>query len=765
MTMNNTKTTTVEGLAVLTKRFFGEVVNSTFSIEDLNKVEVIKEGGKIVKETLKELGVDYKIRKAVVDAYYAENKRHQDNHNVYELFKKDMFGKMRVIKTITLVPYSDDFSMPGLSMIPGFKVQSNSLLVRYYEKLWGHLDHIKSGMIGQETSVIEDSVSVEGGYLQVFNTGKFTAPLNRMLSLEFGALIKALGADDETVESLWKDVHKNGILYDGRFVYRNTPKFREKVGASGKLYIVAAESPSALKNGSVLMFDMGTNDIRAARAKLEGTRNVLDDKACEIMRKGFSQANAPKYMKRVFSMSAAAAICIGSIDLSKYCIAVKKDKWVDAHDLGKHSTKLEECPLDGQAFIRLSFILSTLREYFNNMGLTELEVLVSNMQLRLSALAGKSFCKIKDDEIFDVYMEEIKADPSYEIIGNKDGQCVLIADKNVMKYLAEYLKAGVQIDQIKLFVMNFSHESKNTVNLGSQTSNKFDFEMRDAYDNYVCSQLVRSLNVIIDSAVDGKEGETMRPFETAVDLVSKVKGKKAIYTSIVQSNLIDVNEQQLSPVAKQGKVKVPGCTLAVSMEEAPVIAKNKFFNLLTCNDGVFEMYSADMLRNRRELFVDYMNNRLDEIASYCKFNFVAMKYPSQGRHEHLRATLVTLEELAIRAGYGYQLLVQNGMDLDEAAKLAYMVVFNTKFDGAGTILMCNSNIAANWLAGFDKDFDKLTIITSRGFVGLVHKKIESFKEEVVDTDGNKATVTGQATCISSEKVSRTEGSRLHRNKR
>ena len=184
-----------------------------------------------------------------------------------------------------------------------------------------------------------------------------------------------------------------------------------------------------------------------------------------------------------------------------------------------------------------------------------------------------------------------------------------------------------------------------------------------------------------------------------------------------------------------------------------------------CNDGVFEMYSADMLRNRRELFVDYMNNRLDEIASYCKFNFVAMKYPSQGRHEHLRATLVTLEELAIRAGYGYQLLVQNGMDLDEAAKLAYMVVFNTKFDGAGTILMCNSNIAANWLAGFDKDFDKLTIITSRGFVGLVHKKIESFKEEVVDTDGNKATVTGQATCISSEKVSRTEGSRLHRNKR
>ena len=72
------------------------------------------------------------------------------------------------------------------------------------------------------------------------------------------------------------------------------------------------------------------------------------------------------------------------------------------------------------------------------------------------------------------------------------------------------------------------------------------------------------------------------------------------------------------------------------------------------------------------------------------------------------------------------------------------MVVNIKFDGSGTVLMCNNNPDANWLAGFDKDFDKVTVITEKDFVELVDKKVNDNKKTLPDG----RVVVGEAVAIS-----------------
>ena len=180
----------------------------------------------------------------------------------------------------------------------------------------------------------------------------------------------------------------------------------------------------------------------------------------------------------------------------------------------------------------------------------------------------------------------------------------------------------------------------------------------------------------------------MKAFETPDVLMAKVKGD-AINTTIAQKNFIKRVDDAIKPVAKKGAVKMAGCTVAVSMEEAPVIAPNKFFHLLGCFGGVHEMYCSDLVKNRTELFDKYLNKNGKLMINALKA--VIMKYPSQGANEHLQARFLTLEELVLRIAYGYQLLVNKGViKVSEAARLAKMMVINIKFDGSGTVLMCNT---------------------------------------------------------------------------
>ena len=92
----------------------------------------------------------------------------------------------------------------------------------------------------------------------------------------------------------------------------------------------------------------------------------------------------------------------------------------------------------------------------------------------------------------------------------------------------------------------------------------------------------------------------MKAFETPDVLMAKVKGSDAINTTIAQKNFIKRVDDAIKPVAKKGAVKMAGCTVAVSMEEAPVIAPNKFFHLLQYS-VVFMKCTANLVKNRTRL--------------------------------------------------------------------------------------------------------------------------------------------------------------------
>ena len=720
----------VNSLVAGTTAFFADT-----KLQDQNAVvttvpvdEIIEGGGKLIIEAAKKMGVCKTILDAVVEGYHTGGgKFSHSSEYLYKLLNEVKYGKQIAVKTFTIVDEFNECRQSAIQAVPGYKVASTSLLLRDFVKENGYYKKKRNGLLGSTVSIKKGNTIIEGGYDQSFGD-KVTHPAMNVLSLEFGAMINAHGCESNLVLDRWDDIHERGVLYDGKNLYSNTMMNRRKI-TNAKLFIVASESPSGLKEGSVLMFHMGTNNYDDAKIKFENRKNYLEDGAVEIMIRGYKESKAAKYVKRSNSMACANAITLGAIDLTKYKMLVRKEAWVDGHDMLQKVDNLVDMPLDGQAFGRLSFFVDLASRKFK-VAVNEFDVLMANEQSRSTAVANKMFLKMRTDELMDEYEASINLD-EYAVIGNPDGETVIITDANVTKLLNEYLNSGVQLDQIKLLTMNFSHESGNRVNNSAQTSNKFGAEYRDEFDNFMVRQEETEIITALKEILAGDEGGEMTAFSTPDVLMAKIKGDEAINTTIAQKNFIKRVDDAIKPVAKKGAVKMAGCTVAASMEEAPIIAPNKFFHLLGCFGGVHEMYCSDLIKNRAELFDKYLNKNGKLMINALRA--IVMKYPSQGANEHVQARFVTLEELVLRIAYGYQLLVNKGvMKVSEAARLAKMMVINIKFDGSGTVLMSNVNPDANCLAGFDKDFDKVTVITEKDFVALVDKKIDDNKKTLPD---------------------------------
>ena len=720
----------VNSLVAGTTAFFAETrLDNQDAVVTTVPVDEICEGGmKLVAEAARKMGVCKTILDAVTEAYHTGGSKFaHSSEYLYKLLNEVKYGKQIAVKTFTIVDEFNECKQSAIQAVPGYKVASTSLLLRDFVKENGYYKKKRNGLLGSTVSIKKGATVIEGGYDQSFGD-KVTHPAMNVLSLEFGAMINAHGCESNLVLDRWDDIHERGVLYDGKNLYSNTFMNRRKI-TNAKLFIVASESPSGLKEGSVLMFHMGTNNYDDAKIKFENRKNYLEDGAVEIMIRGYKEDKAGKYVKRSNSMACANAITLGAIDLTKHKMLVRKEAWVDGHDMLQKVDNLVDMPLDGQAFGRLSFFVDLASRKFK-VAINEFDVLMANEQSRSTAVANKMFLKMRTDKLMDEYEASINLD-EYAVIGNPDGETVIITDANVTKLLHEYLNSGVQLDQIKLLTMNFSHESGNRVNNSAQTSNKFGAEYRDEFDSFMVRQEETEIITALKEILAGDEGGEMTSFSTPDVLMAKIKGDEAINTTIAQKNFIKRVDDAIKPVAKKGAVKMAGCTVAASMEEAPIIAPNKFFHLLGCFGGVHEMYCSDLIKNRAELFDKYLNKNGKLMINALRA--IVMKYPSQGANEHVQARFVTLEELVLRIAYGYQLLVNKGvMKVSEAARLAKMMVINIKFDGSGTVLMSNVNPDANCLAGFDKDFDKVTVITEKDFVALVDKKIDDNKKTLPD---------------------------------
>lgn len=665
----------------------------------LNNTKAFFEGGcdfkdarglskKELKEALKDLGVRPCIIKEVMSSYAI---RKNVKHSIYEYIKEEKFRTKRIVNNFILVPSSEEDGLKAeLDVIKTFKVFNNSLLLESLERKFGTDKSIKSGFVDAVAENNDNKYVSSGGYYAEFK-GSYTAPINNVISMDFSELVR--NTEEESYLRLWRSVMNYGVLYDGKNLYEVNKRNIKRPGV--KLYVLANVTASGLKAGSILLVNMGSMSPKEARSEIEWEKNLLNDRMAEIMLAGYSSDKSDKYMKRHYSVDGASGIYLGYVDLNKYSIIIKKTPFKDNHDLNGYS-KISDEVLDGLAYIALDFLKEVAERKFGRI-FSEDEILNSNIQMRMSALAGKSFMKCRSRRLFDSYVKTAMENPEeYYVLGK--GTPVIFTDTNVFKLFKEYMKSDVEIDRIKLIAMDCAHESSGKVKLGAQTSNKFDELFREKYNAIVKRKVEDNIKEIINEVLEGKTGK-IKPFETLSETLTKVLGKNAIYSSIVQKDLINRIDQMISPISKKGSVKIKGHTLAVSMEEGVVINKNLFFNTLTTFNGIFEVFSMEL------------QNELDAVI---------LKYPSSGKYEYLKARCVTVEEMLCRIAYGYELKVRSGeLGFEEASALAGELSFNYIFDGEGTVLMANSNIAAIWLAGFDKDFDKITVVTDNDFVELI----------------------------------------------
>lgn len=704
------------------KRYGEELANAVNNFKAGKPANIIGEeffnaGGRfgvsILCRALNLLKVDRKIKIAVVKAVFG--KVACDYNVVWKAVKDRKYSAMNVIETAHLIPATKwaELGGKGIPHQKGYKVDTPTLLVEYYKNEFGVDAAKKSGTVGTSVTVSrEGDVSSKGGYLCQFGEGKYSFPIRNIVSVEFGAIMKALGTDDPTIEKRWVDFNSKGFLRDkDGWMYENT-KFNQKAHPDATLYINASETDSSLKRGSVLFFDMGTMDYEEARQKLEETRNMLNDGMTELL--GISNMAPTKAAKRNFSAADSKGLELAEIDLSKNSIVVNESKWVDQREIADtKGLNIDNCPLDGLGYMRLSAAKKFLEAYLG-IELNDAAVLVANLQMRITGLGGKLFCKIISDEKFDLYMEKVvNGNSKYHVIG--EGEAIILGDANCIKLIKEYINSPKEFkdsfNKLKLLVLDVAHYGKSKMNLNIQISNKFSD--RETYNDIAVNAVREELSESVRSVAKGENyGKTMDPFSTISDMMCRRKGKKAIMYPAVQKDVIKKVIDKANPIINKGATPVKGCMLALSMDEAPVLMPNVFDQILVSNGDVTEIYASDMIKHRRELFKD---GKLHDCYAF--------KMPSAGKDEHMKCRVVTLMELACRVAVLLQEKVnKKELTVDEAARLAYTRVFDLRFDGTGTVMMANLNVAGNKLAGLDKDFDKIIIITEEKLVEALDAK-------------------------------------------
>ena len=102
---------------------------------------------------------------------------------------------------------------------------------------------------------------------------------------------------------------------------------------------------------------------------------------------------------------------------------------------------------------------------------------------------------------------------------------------------------------------------------------------------------------------------------------------------------------------------------------------------------------------------------------------IVVKYPSAGPDEYVMGKLVSSTEVRVRIAMFYMVKAALGeISMAEAAELMEEVLVNYLNDGYGTALFGDFNIFGSKLAGLDKDFDHVVLISEKSVVDIFREQ-------------------------------------------
>ena len=641
----------------------------------------------------------------------------------------------------------------------GYLGVPNTIFLRNFKEKHGCNEDIKQVAFGETSEW--NGPSRKSGYQSLLGPDRRQDYV--MNDIIFVLLEELINDPDCDVRIFEDTIKESGVFVCEDKLYVNNSHNREALkGKDFKAYRMVGATNSGNKKGSLIFvtsdsYNEALAELKEEEADKDVTLKFLDSMALNsniensgawaiynnnIAADGLKESHLRKLFVRHNAGSMAGGTNPGSIDLKKNSVLIfhkglkNCSDWVDFEDLKKKLSKkdmkvLEEV-LDGQAMISAQFLADLLNTYFDVDNITEGTILRGGFQLRGTGLQIKSFTRTKTKEMMKLLVRIIKEvfeeGKDFTIIGQ--GETVFITDKNAAKvfypaptdgsYVArkdvpvEEMQYSNDLQEIRLVIMMGSEISGTSANVSAQLINKLDDEK--LFGKFVAAmsdKAIENVKTSVKEKITNLYSQPMKPFEPLATVAGKGVGEKGKYLSIVHRDLAHSAVSMISPILNKAKVEIKGTNLAIAMEELPVISEALFPHVLDVDKkGNFEIYSQNAIKNRRKLLVENPDGEV-----------IVIKYPSAGPDEYVMGKLVSSTEVRVRIAMFYMVKATLGeISMAEAAELMEEVLVNYLNDGYGTALFGDFNILGSKLAGLDKDFDHIVLITEKAVVDIFREQ-------------------------------------------
>lgn len=394
---------------------------------------------------------------------------------------------------------------------------------------------------------------------------------------------------------------------------------------------------------------------------------------------------------------------------------------------------------------------------FRNIGVRSMTEEIAErflIQMRTSHFYAKVCVEMVHKSVMDSYIEgimkqieeieaelrklgKLEADQHiYKIYGNPDN-IGLVLDGDGAKIIQ---LDRDDIDNVQLYLLDVAKASK-----GSATSTQL-------YDKFIIANKKKALKVLRYLTIEDLKrytsttGENMtflsknysvwqHLLKLAREADPKDENKKAMRLlpyqelSILRKLFTDTVTKAKAMIS-QSKVALESTFLRAMFDISPILTKETASILSVDKRGAIECYSADVLEAYKEeidtienddsLSEDQKDAKLSKLLTAC-----IVKYPTSGTEEIERVLFLTEKQVYNRIDK----LVENGtIDEDCAAVLKRYFTY-TSF---GQIKIASDNAIKEKMAGFDTDYDGLTVVFEKLLVNMLLDMADKKTEEVME---------------------------------
>lgn len=413
-----------------------------------------------------------------------------------------------------------------------------------------------------------------------------------------------------------------------------------------------------------------------------GPAEQLLNRLMFVDRRNITTEDGLKPIVKRLGLFATSSLNIGKANTSDYCVVLLKDKFHMANDWECVSNE-ETNQFDGAMFLGKTFIENSILRKFGIDG-KYVDARDFGFQTRIQNFSAKCYARVLDDH----KLEHFKTLDNIIILGNPNAPVAAVVDSDGYK--------TEPVIGAPCFVHILDIAKSSETNLNVQVLNKIPTTkesidvlyngLKEGFESYSIDTRKHSL-ASLSNAIDVNNYimAQVASEDCSDHLIEKVNKDHNL-----RKTLLKQNAKEYTSKVKAGKIPADATFLRVLFEDNIIFGYDSILKAENC-----EAYSRDILVNKAEEIeaIESSDKSVEEKDALLAelLTGVVIKNPSPGEHEYEKVVFLTDAQIMRR-------------DCTEVAKKHLMS------NPYGSIILACSTAIKPKLAGFDTDYDGMSVI-------------------------------------------------------